>query len=50
MISLFAEKSIVLEGLTFELPASPTLIAIYVQVRRCGDKALLIEPPQYKSR
>ena len=47
---MISDASMVVEVLAFELPDSPTLASVLVEVRRCGDKALIIHQPQYSNR
>ena len=50
MITTYFDTNLNLEELIVDLPASPTLESILVQVRRCGDKAILVESLRYESR
>jgi hypothetical protein len=50
MMTTYLDTNLDLEELIVDLPASPTMESILVHVRRCGDKAILIEPFRYESR
>ena len=50
MITTYLDIDLNLEELIVDLPASPTMESILVHVRRCGDKAILVEPARYESR
>lgn len=50
MSHMISDANMIVEVLAFELPDSPTLASVLVEVRRCGDKALIIHQPQYSNR
>ena len=50
MMTTYTDLNQNLEELIVDLPASPTMESLLVHVRRCGDKAILIEPARNESR
>jgi hypothetical protein len=50
MISTTTDKSITLDLVAFDLPDSPTLRSVFVAVRHCGDKAIVVQQPQFRSK